>query len=288
MTDLNREVQFANAYLHEELGVAPGSLVGRKIETLLTPASRIFYDSYIQPMLLHDRRCTEVDITLISATGERIPAVVSLRILDGDGQCIIWCIMRADNRNAVYQDLAQARENLKMQAQELRDLSVTDALTCLPNRREFERLVNRELLASARRGYGMAIMMIDIDHFKSINDSFGHAAGDEALRQFGAALRTIMRQDEVVARYGGEEFVACLVDCDASGAAAFALRVHAAARTVLLNAQIVTVSIGVAMWRPQRPEALLEWTRRADKALYAAKAAGRNCTRFADDGGVAS
>lgn len=286
VTNLNREVRFANAYLHEELGVAPGTLVGRKVESLLTPASRIFYDSYIQPMLLHEKRCNEVDITLISATGERIPAVVSVRILHGDGEGIIWCIMRADNRNAVYQDLARARENLKIQAQELRDLSITDDLTGLPNRREFERLVNRELQASERRGYGLSIVMIDIDHFKSINDGFGHASGDETLRQFGAALRAIMRQDEVVARYGGEEFIACLVDCDGDGAAAFALRVHDAAKTVLLNAQAITVSIGVAMWRPQRPEALPEWTRRADKALYAAKAAGRNCTRFADDGSV--
>jgi diguanylate cyclase (GGDEF)-like protein len=123
-------------------------------------------------------------------------------------------------------------------------------------------------------------MMIDIDHFKAINDTHGHPAGDEAIRQVARLLRESLRSHDVSARYGGEEFGVVLPGTDARGTAAIAerLRVRIEAATLVPEHGIRgTVSIGVAMFDPQDADHAA-WIARADRALYAAKEAGRNRT----------
>jgi len=168
--------------------------------------------------------------------------------------------------------------NARLQLQ-LRLRAQTDELTGVLTRRAlYERAP--ELLQSAASGRGeLAVMMLDIDHFKQINDSHGHAAGDSVLREVAAVLRSQMRPDGLLARYGGEEFVALLPVDDASSARRVAERMRGAIegsnwRRGTAVDSAVTVSIGVAMLGMQ--ESLEAALQRADEALYRAKHAGRN------------
>jgi diguanylate cyclase (GGDEF)-like protein len=156
-------------------------------------------------------------------------------------------------------------------------LAMTDALTGLFNRRAFLEAAERMIAMQARRRESMSVLAFDLDHFKSINDRFGHALGDEALKLFAATASANTRVTDVIGRLGGEEFAA-LVPGPLSDAMVVAERVRAAFETagVTIGGRSVgaTVSIGIATTRTPVPfDALLE---RADAALYAAKANGRN------------
>ena len=159
-------------------------------------------------------------------------------------------------------------------------LARTDALTTLPNRRVFEERLEGELLRSARsrRPFGLAIL--DLDYFKEINDTYGHPAGDEALREFAATLRSRARQVDFVARFAGDEFAMLILDIDHRAARAIVERVLEAIRQVNLSVPArLSASAGVALSYPvDTAETLVE---RADSALYDAKQSGRDCAKIA-------
>ena len=160
----------------------------------------------------------------------------------------------------------------------------TDPLTCLANRARFDEF----LLEQFRRAYAhqrpLSLVFIDIDHFKNVNDTHGHQAGDEVLRRVGRVLRTSVRNIDLVARYGGEEFAVVLPEMDTAAAAtrAEAIRARLQAEVVAFeDRQIrVTLSAGVAGTDRARIFAHCDQlTNAADRAVYAAKSAGRNCVR---------
>ncbi len=165
---------------------------------------------------------------------------------------------------------------------EIHRLVTTDGLTGLPNRRAFEEALQREFSRATRYTRPMAILMIDIDHFKRVNDTLGHLAGDAALRQIGALLRTNLRRDDLAARLGGEEFAVLLPEIDRAGATLTAekLRRLIESRPVVFDTQRwpLTVSIGIASRAVTDTEAI-EVVRRADDMLYVAKREGRNRVR---------
>lgn len=164
---------------------------------------------------------------------------------------------------------------LHARQRELEVLSSTDVLTGLANRRVFFTRLEDELARSAREGYPVAVLMIDVDRFKAVNDAHGHQAGDDVLRALGAKLRELVRGRDVVARLGGEELGMVLPDTPLDGAQLVARRVLEVARTVKVpGGASVTVSIGVAVRKDGEPaDAVVS---RADGALYAAKHAGRD------------
>jgi diguanylate cyclase len=154
-----------------------------------------------------------------------------------------------------------------------------DGLTDLYNRRAWEEAVTMEFQRVRRIGHASSLLLIDIDHFKSVNDRFGHLTGDATLRAIGAVLRGAFRRQDVAGRYGGEEFGVVLPGTDAAGARVIAERVReqAAAATLVPGHDVrVTVSIGVAALEADDADTVA-WLARADAALYAAKAQGRNC-----------
>ena len=160
---------------------------------------------------------------------------------------------------------------------EAETLASTDALTGLPNRRYFDEFC--ALLARRRRaGDAIGVLMIDIDHFKALNDTFGHGVGDEVLRSVGQAIAHAVREDDVPARYGGEEFAVLLRSPTQGIAVEVAERVRAAVAAIdlaELGIQGVSVSVGAAVARrPDQP--IGEVLRAADGALYDAKRGGRN------------
>jgi diguanylate cyclase (GGDEF)-like protein len=165
---------------------------------------------------------------------------------------------------------------------ELAALAVTDALTGLYNRRRFDEDLTREWRRSLRTGKSLSIVMIDADNFKAFNDTYGHQAGDGALRTIGAALRENVREDaDVACRIGGEEFALLMPETDQAGALVLAERVRDAIASRAIphtgnQSGVVTVSIGVAALVPVQPQGAPDLVAAADAALYEAKATGRN------------
>lgn len=171
-------------------------------------------------------------------------------------------------------------EEIKSRETELRRLATTDSLSGLANRRYFMERCQQEITRCRERGQPVAVLMADIDHFKRVNDTWGHAVGDETIRRFAAICREMFREVDIVGRLGGEEFATLMPDTGLEGAIAAAERLREAieARPVVLpdgQAIPVTVSVGVAALRADDVK-VDQIIGRADGALYDAKHNGRN------------
>ena len=179
--------------------------------------------------------------------------------------------------------IKRAEEALTEVNKHLKQLAATDALTGLMNRRTFDEMLAKEFSRSARHHHPLSILMIDVDYFKSFNDTYGHQAGDGALRAVARALKDVARRPaDIVARYGGEEFAVVLPDTDTEGATAVAELLCEAVRQLRIpngrsSRGVVTVSVGIATGSRANllpePEDLV---RQADAALYLAKGQGRD------------
>lgn len=177
--------------------------------------------------------------------------------------------------------LVEAREQMRFKA-------THDHLTSLWNRGVIMDLLNRELVRSTREKSSLALLLCDVDHFKRVNDTYGHVIGDEVLREVANRLVSGVRSYDFVGRYGGEEFLVVLINCEPSSASMRAeeLRMSMAAHPIQTSSGSVQVTFSGGLllssdWGPQPLEELLS---EADSALYAAKAAGRNCIKPAKPG----
>lgn len=167
---------------------------------------------------------------------------------------------------------------------QLREDAHTDALTGLWNRRGFQPFIDQALARSTRTGEEVTLLLCDADHFKRINDTYGHAMGDRALTAISQALRAVIRPTDAAARLGGDEMSVLLAGCNAQGATVVARRIREALREIQREAELpesVTLSIGIADTRAMSADALTQRTvshlmAAADEALYQAKKAGRD------------
>ncbi len=176
---------------------------------------------------------------------------------------------------------AQRIETLKKQSSSLEQLSETDELTGLYNRRRFDRALSEEFVQAVSHRWPLSVMFIDLDHFKRINDTFGHQAGDEVLRFAARLLKKSARQTDILARYGGEEFVVLLPGVGSKGTCTLAPRLLATFREahVLRHGERipVTISVGIATQGEDKEyEKEQDLLAAADKALYLAKSGGRD------------
>jgi diguanylate cyclase (GGDEF)-like protein len=180
---------------------------------------------------------------------------------------------------AMAEQVALALANLKLR-ERLRNQSIRDPLTALFNRRYLEETLEREVRRSVRHARPLAVIMLDLDHFKTFNDSFGHAAGDAVLQAAGELLQTFLRKEDIACRYGGEEFAIVLPEAPLEFAAQRADELRKAFRSLRTQFRdqsvgIVTISVGVASY-PEHGSTGTDLLRAADSALYLAKEGGRD------------
>jgi diguanylate cyclase (GGDEF)-like protein len=228
----------------------------------------------------HATQLEQATQTLTSDTGRTDEALADL-VVD-----VIDDIVRANQ--SLKSKLESAESKLKDQAVEIEahiSLSLTDPLTGLPNRREFNDRLAERMSAWSRRKEVFTLMLLDVDHFKRLNDQYGHVVGDRVLAGIGRALQAAVRREDAVARYGGEEFAVLLPSTSLEQAARAAQNVREAISRVTVDHNgkkiCVTASGGLAtIYGKEESEGLIQ---RADSALYAAKGAGRNCV-FMHDG----
>ncbi|MEI7430236.1 MAG: diguanylate cyclase [Betaproteobacteria bacterium] len=193
-------------------------------------------------------------------------------------------------RNSQLENLVDERTRALEEANfRLELLSNTDGLTGVANRRSFDLVLEQEWNRAQRSGIPLALIMLDVDHFKSYNDHFGHLAGDDCLRALTQVmLKEVRRSGELVARYGGEEFVVLMPDSTLHQAREAAERIQQAVWLLALPhsgtpAGMVTFSFGVAILNPSLSHLPEELVRQADLALYRAKGSGRNRIELATD-----
>jgi len=177
-------------------------------------------------------------------------------------------------------ELVRANERLSALNKELEEITITDSLTQVFNRQYFMDRIKQEVKRSHRYGTHVSLLMLDIDYFKKVNDTYGHQAGDSVLAGVAGLIKDGLRDTDLFARYGGEEFSLLAMAMDQADAELLAERLRKkveSAEFVLGGHSLkVTVSIGVSAWMPEIKENFEELVRRADSALYSAKQEGRN------------
>ncbi len=257
---------------------ASGTRIGRAVDNALQlPENSISrYHAFLGQDDEGQVRLTDLGSTNGTyLNGRRLPPKTPAPVRDGDrvqfGSSIVVKFVRPDPSEERFQ-------------REMFERTVRDSLTGLYNRGYFLGEVGALGDRGALRGLGLAVFMIDIDHFKRINDGQGHETGDQVLREVASLLRQSMRGDDLIARYGGEEFVAALPVSAPDQAAERAERIRAtlAARRLLVSGRPlrVTVSIGVAYAPPGRQRSVPAMLAVADQGLYQAKSAGRDRVVF--------
>lgn len=172
----------------------------------------------------------------------------------------------------------ELESRVEQRTRELEQLAATDPVTGLANRRELMRQLTDELSRAHRYERSLSVLMIDIDNFKNLNDTYGHQAGDQVLAEFADILRSSCRSADIIARYGGEEFVVLAPETSLQQAGQFAKLVldEVRARSFALDDQTITVSCSIGVTATRADDSVDRILTRADKAMYHAKASGKN------------
>jgi len=203
----------------------------------------------------------------IRKDGSRFPIRLSgFKLIDVDEREVVW---------GIIEDISLERD-LKAQNEQIKRLSITDHLTGLFNRQKMDELLSHEIHRAQRSHSPFSLIMLDLDYFKSVNDSYGHQVGDEVLIEAAQILQQSIRKTDAVGRWGGEEFLIICPDTDAQGGAQLAESIRSKiAQHRFSVAGHRTASLGVSHYHTSdSAKSLLE---RADSALYQAKQQGRNC-----------
>jgi diguanylate cyclase (GGDEF)-like protein/PAS domain S-box-containing protein len=251
-----------NDALSHMLGLARESLLGRLPEELVIAGERERFQSYMEQLEREGHATFEV--TLRARLGCRVPTLFSASHFQS-----------RDGRLSFHFAFVTNVAALKALEARLQKLASLDSLTSVYNRLRFEQALEAEIARSERSGEPFALLMFDLDHFKRVNDTYGHHVGDQVLKGVVRAVRSRLRAVDMLARWGGEEFMVLAPETDAEGGRALAERIRReVGDTDLPGPGTVTISIGVTVYAPgDDPDALVH---RVDEALYRAKEGGRD------------
>lgn len=250
----------ANRRLEQLSGMAREKLVQQPVLKLFPEGSHDLIGQHlVRP------HASQLDVNALHISGEQFPAEISIAPLGEDSDDLVVEIRDVTHRKALEDQLLL--------------LATQDSLTSALNRRAFNAEAQIALKRAARHHRPLSLAILDLDHFKQINDRHGHLAGDLALRQFADLCRRSLREGDIFSRYGGEEFVLLLPETDSTAASLLLERLRLELSGLVLSHGGVSfglqVSAGLAQWEPG--DSLESLFKRADQALYAAKSGGRNC-----------
>jgi diguanylate cyclase (GGDEF)-like protein/PAS domain S-box-containing protein len=260
------------------LGYRWEELQGRPFTELLTAEGRVTFAANF-PEFLRAGRVDNLEMLLVRKDGSTFPVSISATaIVDAQGRLV-------HSRSTSF----DITERKRLEAQ-LDQMARTDPLTGLSNRRDFHERAGRELLRSRRNKMPLAVFMLDIDHFKRINDEHGHEGGDLVLQALAKACLPLLRNVDLLARIGGEEFAVMLPETAAGRAWEVAERLRQAIAALVIrlpSGQSVTFTVSIGIGHCEVADASIDAAlKRADLALYQAKTGGRNQVRVAEDSGA--
>jgi diguanylate cyclase (GGDEF)-like protein len=285
ITDMQtNSVEYCNEYAVEVLGLDSNNIKEYGLFDLISKASSIFFESYIRPTIVSSGSCHEVQLSLMLNSKDKTPAVANVKLLESK---IFWSIYIAVARDKLYQELITARENLENKTEELTLLTRIDPLTSLLNRRaaidDFTKIIHQ----LHRNFVPVSFLLIDIDWFKKVNDTYGHERGDEILINLSTILKKVTRTSDVVARWGGEEFLVILYHSNLKNTEIFCDRLHREVNNIKLTEEkSLSISVGVSALKEDSincSDVIEKHVKEADTALYKAKENGRNRTECFDD-----
>ncbi len=275
ITDTCHRIISVNPALIQLFGYSEQELIGQTMTMLRSGRqSQEFYQQMLS--MLEEQHYWQGEVVNRRKDGESLPLQLSISAVFDDQQ-------QVSHYAAIYTDLSHIRAT----EAEMAFLSDHDELTYLPNRHLFLQLVEQALKVARRDSTGCAVLVLDLDHFKDVNDSYGHVLGDELLLQVAHKLKRLCRDIDILARLGGDEFAILVTELQSpEDAARVAVKLlHDLSQPWLLAGQYevtLGVSIGISVY-PQHADSTLSMLQGADAALYKAKAAGRNTYTFFSD-----
>lgn len=285
ITDMQtNRLEYCNKYATELLAIDSNKISEYSLFDIISKASSIFFESYIRPTIVSSESCQEIQISLILNSNEKVPAVANVKLVESK---IFWSIYIAVTRDKLYQELLTAREHLEKKTEELTLLTRIDPLTSLLNRRAAIDDLSKIINQLNRNFVPVSFLLIDIDWFKKINDTYGHDRGDEILIGLSSILKKVTRTSDIVARWGGEEFLVVLYNSDLETTRIFCKRLHIDVNSIKLTGDNkLSISIGVVALKADNltcSDVIEKHVKEADIALYAAKDNGRSRTEFFED-----
>lgn len=309
--DYNGYITETNKTFLKWTGHKEEDLVGSNIESLLTKANKMIFHSYFYPNINLNGSIEELFINFKNQAGESLPYLMNARVFEQENMKIIDCILvqmkkRIDyelelrltkkqmedaylEKNQALEKLEQIYNQIEKKQIELMEINLglvkisnTDKLTDIANRRFFQEKLEEQIELYKKEDKVFSLLIIDIDYFKKVNDTYGHQIGDFVIKKLANILKNQLGLEEVVARFGGEEFTIILPNTYKEEAMLVAKKLNLAVETAKWKeVDRLTVSVGVATFTEKDTEESI--IRNADQALYYSKERGRNrSTHFND------
>jgi diguanylate cyclase (GGDEF)-like protein/PAS domain S-box-containing protein len=287
--DLDGQVLYISPSCERVFGFSPDEMARMRPFTMVHPEDRARATAHHEA-LLRGEPVTALTCRNLHKSGRHVWVETSWRpILNRSNKIVRLQAASRDvtERRENERQLEEAKAKLQAQQERLIDanarleaLASLDALTGLKNRRAFEERLHEEIARARRSQESFALLLLDIDHFKHFNDSFGHPRGDDVLKSVARVLSRSVRDVDFIARHGGEEFAIILPDTDRDGAKLMGERLRVAIEENAWDARPITISVGAAAWTEgATAESLVD---QADRALYRSKQAGRNIVTLAE------
>jgi diguanylate cyclase (GGDEF)-like protein/PAS domain S-box-containing protein len=269
-------VLFANRAWRDALGYTEDDLKTLNLFSVIHPDEIDRCRSHLQRMTAGED-IGRIETKFVTKDGKTITVEgqSNCRVENGVAVCTRAIFRDVTENRQQMRQLELARRELQETAAKLSRVATTDALTSVHNRASFQKRLEEEISRGRRYATPLSLLMIDVDHFKQYNDTFGHAEGDKALQAVAKLLRDIARGTDIVARYGGEEFSVILPHTDVDGAIAVAERVRKVIEEHTWTKRAVTASIGAATLGDSDLDGM-KMIKQADAAMYRSKRTGRN------------